>query len=53
MPIIAEKLEFMAGRAVKVYVKAGIGRKARHKNHVFLPFFQKTASKTKFLDHSR
>ena len=29
---IDEKLDFMTGRAVKVYAKAWIGRKAEHKN---------------------
>jgi hypothetical protein len=53
MPRIAEKLEFMTGCAVKVCAKTGIGRKAGHKNHVFLSFFNKTASKTKSLDRSR
>ena len=53
MPIIAEKLECMTGRAVKVCAKAGIGRKAGHKKCVFPPFFNKTASKTKILDRSR
>jgi len=28
---IAEKLEFMNSRAVKICVKVGIGRKVRHK----------------------
>ena len=50
MPIIAEKLECMTGRAVKVCAKAGIGRKAGHKKCVFPPFFNKTASKTKIFD---
>jgi len=32
MPRIAEKLEFMTGRAVKVCAKAGIGRKTGQKS---------------------
>ncbi len=44
MPRIAEKLEFMKGRAVKVYAKAGIGRKAGHKKSVFVQIFNKTVS---------
>jgi hypothetical protein len=53
MPRIAEKLEFVTGRAVKVCAKAGIGRKAGHKKYVFPPIFNKTTSKTKILDGSR
>ncbi len=47
MPIIAEKLEGMTGRAVKVCAKAGIGRKAGHKKYVSPPIFNKTTPKTK------
>jgi len=49
MPRIAEKLEFVTGRAVKVCAKAGIGRKAGHKKYVFIRIFRKTASEKKFL----
>jgi hypothetical protein len=35
MPRIAEKLEFMKARAVKVCAKRGIGRKAGLKNPCF------------------
>ena len=41
MPRIAEKLEFMKGRAVKVCAKAGIGRKVGHKKRVFVQIFKK------------
>jgi len=36
MPKIAEKLEFMKGRAIKVCAKAGIGRKLGHKKSFFV-----------------
>jgi len=49
---IAEKLEFMTGRAVKVCKKACIGRKTGHKKPCFPAIFQKTAPKTKNLDSS-
>ncbi len=44
---------FVTGCAVKVYAKAGLGRKAGHKKYVFSPIFNKTTSKTKILDRSR
>ena len=50
---IAEKLEFMTGRAVKVCTKAGIGRKAGHKKRGFVQIFNKTVSEKKILDFSR
>jgi len=37
---IAEKLEFMTERAVKVCTKAGIGRKTGHKKTCFHVDFQ-------------
>jgi hypothetical protein len=40
MPRIAEKLEFMKVRAVKVCAKAGIGKKAGHKKPCFPANFQ-------------
>ena len=40
MPRIAEKLEFMKGRAVRVCAKAGIGRKAGYKKTCFHANFQ-------------
>jgi len=53
MTRIAEKLEFVTGRAVEVCIKAGIGRKAGHKKRVFMQIFSKIASEKKFLDRSR
>jgi hypothetical protein len=53
MPRIAEKLEFMNGRTVKVCTKAGIGRKAGHQKQCYYRNFHKTASKMKNLDSSR
>jgi hypothetical protein len=50
---IAEKLEFMTERAVKVCTKACIGRKTGHKKPCFPAIFQKTASKSKIFDYSR
>jgi hypothetical protein len=41
MPRIAEKLESMKVRAVKVCAKAEIGRKAGHKKTCFHANFQK------------
>jgi len=35
MPRIAEKLEFMKGRAVKVCTKTATGRSPEHKNPYF------------------
>jgi hypothetical protein len=40
MPRIAEKLEFMKGRAVKVCAKARIGRKVGYKKRVFVQIFK-------------
>jgi len=40
MTRIAEKLEFMTGRAVEACTKAGIGRKTRHKKTCFNADFQ-------------
>jgi len=53
MQRIAEKLEFIKGRAVKVCAKAGIGRKAGYKKSVFVQIFNKTVSEKKILDYSR
>ena len=53
MTRIAEKLEIMKVRVVRVCAKVGIGRKAGHKSHVFLPIFNKAVSKTKILGSSR
>ena len=50
---IAEKLEFMAGRAVKVCTKARIGRKVGFQKSVFVQIFNKTVSEKKILDFSR
>ena len=50
---ITEKLEFMTGRAVKVYAKAWIGRKAEHKNRSFVQIFNETVPEKKILDYSR
>ena len=50
---IAEKLEFMKGRAVKVCVKARIGRKVEHKKRVFVQIFKNIGSKSKIIDCSR
>jgi hypothetical protein len=50
---IAENLGFMKMRAVMVCVKVGVGRKVGTKNHVFLPIFNKTASKKKIIVSSR
>jgi len=47
----AEKLEFMKVRAVKVCVKAEIGRISGHKP-CFEATFQKAASEKKLLDSS-
>ena len=47
MPRIAEKLELMTGRTVKVCAKVGIARKVGDKTHVFLPFFKKPSRKQK------
>jgi len=52
MQRIAEKLEFMKGRAVKVCAKAGIGRKVGFQKSVFVQIFNKPASEKEFLDHS-
>jgi len=41
MPRIAEKLDFMTGRAVKVCTEAGTGRKAGHKKPCFPAIFQR------------
>jgi len=49
MQRIAEKLEFMKERAVKVCAKARIGRKVGHKKRVFVQIFRKIVSKSKFL----
>ena len=53
MPRIAKKLEFVTGRAVKVCEKAGIGRKAGHKNLGFVQIFNETVPEKKILDYSR
>jgi len=53
MQRIAEKLEFMTGRVVKVCTKAGIGGRAEHKKHVFVQMFKKTVLKDEFLDSSK
>jgi hypothetical protein len=45
MKRIAEKLEFMTGRAVKVCTKACIGRKTGHKKPCFPAIFQKNRLK--------
>ena len=50
---IAEKLESMKGRAVKVCAKAEIGRKVGHKKRIFVQMFNKAALKEKVLDGSR
>jgi hypothetical protein len=50
---IAEKLGLIKVRTVTVCAKVGIGRKAGHKSYVFLPIFNKAASKTKIFDSSR
>jgi hypothetical protein len=47
---IAEKLEFMKVRVVKVCAKAGIGRSPGHKKNVFMQIFNKTVPEKKFLD---
>ena len=41
MPRIAEKLELVKVRAVKVCAKVGIGRKAGHKKPCFPAIFQR------------
>jgi len=41
MPRIAEKLEFIKGRAVKVCTKAGIGRKVGHQKPCYYRNFHK------------
>jgi len=41
MPIIAEKLESMKGRAVRVCEKAGIGRKAGRQKPCYYRNFHK------------
>jgi hypothetical protein len=46
---IAEKVEFMKGRAVKVCAKAGIGRKVGHEKRVFLQIFKKLSQNRKIL----
>jgi len=38
---VAEKLEFMRERAVKVCAKAGIRRNVGHKKRVFVQIFKK------------
>jgi len=43
MTRIAEKLEFMTGRAVEACTKAGIGRKTGHKKHVLMQIFNNTS----------
>ena len=53
MQRIAEKLEFLTGRAVKVCVKAEIGRSPGHKKSVFMQIFKKTVSEIKILGSSR
>jgi hypothetical protein len=53
MPRIAEKLEFMTGRVVKVCTKVGIGRKVGHKKRAFVQIFNKTVSEKRILDFSR
>jgi hypothetical protein len=53
MPRIAEKLEFMKGRAVKVCAKARIGRKVEYKKCVLVQIFNKVALKVESLDNSR
>jgi len=53
MPRIAEKLEFMKRRAVKVCVKARIGRKVWYKKRFFVQIFKRIVSKSKILDCSR
>ena len=53
MPRITEKLEFVTGCAVKVYAKAGIGRKVEHKNPGILVNLSKAAFEMKILDRSR
>jgi hypothetical protein len=49
MPRIAEKLEFMKGRAAKVCAKAGIGRKVGHKKRIFVQIFKKMSRNREFL----
>jgi hypothetical protein len=44
MPRIAEKLEFMKVKAVKVCAKARIGRKVGHKKRVFVQISLENAS---------
>ncbi|MHC4479133.1 MAG: hypothetical protein ACYTEL_26205 [Planctomycetota bacterium] len=53
MQRIAEELEFMKGRAVKVCAKAGIGRKAGHKKRRFVQIFNKTVSEKEILDRPK
>jgi len=53
MPRIAEKLEFMKGRAVKVCAKSRIERKVGHKRGVFVQIFKRNVSKSEILDYSR
>ncbi len=53
MTKIAEKLEFMRGRAVKVCAKAGVGRSQGHKKTCFCVNFQKICLEKKFLDRPK
>jgi len=49
MPRIAEKFEFMKGRAVKVCAKTRDWKKGGASNkRVFMRFFRKTASEEKY-----
>ena len=50
---IAEKLELMKGRAIKLCAKLGIRRKEGINNRVFVHIFSKTNSEEKFLGCSR
>jgi len=53
MSRIGEKPGFMKVRAVTVFAKTGIGRKAWQKNCVFMQIFRKTGSEKKILDRLR
>jgi hypothetical protein len=53
MPRVAEKLEFMTRRAVKVCTKAGIGRKVGHEKRGFVQIFNKAVWEKTILDFSR
>ncbi len=50
---IAEKPGFINVRAVRVFAKAGVGRKAGRKKRVFIQILSKTGAEKKFLDHLR